>query len=611
MKGYANRLLYADLTGGTCEERPYPDEWKKDYLGGRGLGIRLLSEMIDVSTEPLGPENVLVIATGPLTGTGVPLGSRFDVITRSPLNGTLTSANAGGAFGKELKRAGFDGIVATGVAKKPVYLWLHDGKAEIRDASAHWGKRVSETVHALEEETMGPKTEVLCIGPAGEKLSPIAAIMNETFRSAGRGGVGAVMGSKNLKAVAVRGEGKVEVADPDALAAAKAAARAKLKENPVTGQGLPTYGTAVLVNIINEHHILPTRNFQSGHDPDASAVSGEELAEKYLKSGKCCHSCMVCCGRVSEIDGVEGDGPEYETLWAFGPDIGCHDLPMAIRANNLCNDLGLDTISVGGTIAAAMEMTEKGYYDYGIRFGEADKVVPLIEAIGYRKGIGDELAEGSYAFTERHGHPEISMSVKRQELPAYDPRGLQGHGLAYATSVRGGDHVYAYLISPEVLGLPEPLDPFTSVGKAQWTKAFQDLTAAIDAAGLCLFSSFALGADDYATLMQGVTGMDITGDGLMRIGERIWNLQQIWNLKAGYTKADDTLPERLLTEPLKEGAPAGRVWEREPLLSEYYEVRGWDADGVPTRQKRKELGIPTTEPLFPKGKKMVARPPAA
>ncbi|WP_067048995.1 aldehyde ferredoxin oxidoreductase family protein [Methanofollis ethanolicus] len=596
MKGYADRLLEVDLTAGTCTPVPYPDDLKRDYLGGRGLGVHILSDGIDASTGPLGPENILVFATGPLTGTGVPLGSRFDVVTRSPLNGTLTSANSGGFFGKELKRAGFDAVVVRGKAEKPVYLWVHDGEAEIRDASGHWGLRVGETVHAIEAETDGPKTEVLCIGPAGERLSLISSIMNETYRSAGRGGVGAVMGSKNLKAVAARGEGKIEVADQAALDETKVAARRKLRENPVTGKGLPAYGTAILVNIINEHHILPTKNFQSGYDPEASAVSGEELADRYLKTKKCCHSCIVCCGRRTEIDGVEGDGPEYETLWAFGPDIGCHDLPMTIRANNLCNDLGLDTISVGGTIAAAMEMTEKGYYDAGISFGECEKVVPLIEEMGYRQGVGADLADGSYAFAARHGHPELSMSVKRQELPAYDPRGLQGHGLAYATSVRGGDHVYAYLISPEVLGLPMQLDPFADEGKAEWTKAFQDLTAAIDSSGICLFSSFALGADDYAALVRGVTGMAVTAADLMRIGERIWNLQQVFNLQAGYTKADDTLPPRLLTEPLQDGAPAGRVWEREPLLSEYYRLRGWDEDGVPTPEKLKELGINVSLP---------------
>lgn len=597
MKGYADRLLAVDLTAGKCRARPYPDEWKRDYLGGRGLGVRLLTEMIDASTEPLSPENPLVIATGPLTGSGVPLGSRFDIVTRSPLTRTLTSANSGGFFGKELKRAGFDGIIVTGRAERPVYLWVNDGAAEIRDASGLWGKRVSETVRGIEAETLGPSTEVLCIGPAGERLSPISSVMNETFRSSGRGGVGAVMGAKNLKAVAARGEQKTEVADPEGLKELKASTRAKLRENPVTGIGLPTYGTAVLVNIINEHNILPTRNFQRGYDPEAGAVSGEELAETYLKNKKCCYSCMVCCGRLTEIDGVEGDGPEYETVWAFGPNIGCHDLGMVIRANNLCNELGLDTISVGGAIAAAMEMNERGHLDTGIRFGECEKILGLVESIGDRQGIGDELAEGSAAFTRRHGHPELSMSVKGQDLPAYDPRGLQGHGLAYATSVRGGDHVYAYLISPEVLGLPEALDPFTSEGKAEWTKAFQDLTAVIDSIGICLFTSFALDADEYAALVRGVTGMETNAADLMVIGERIWNLQRLFNLRAGFTRADDTLPARLLAEPLTDGAPAGRVWRREPLLSEYYRARGWDRHGVPDPEKLRELGISWAAPL--------------
>lgn len=591
MNGYAERILHVDLARERTMEEPFPEEWKRAYIGGRGLGVRIVEDLVNPGSDPLGEENVLVFATGPVAGSGLPLGSRYDVVTKSPLTGTLTSANSGGKFGTSLKRAGFDAVVIRGRAERPVYLLLDDGRAEVRDASGLWGMTTSETTAAVQNDLSDPGASVACIGPAGERLVRFAGVINETSRAAGRGGVGAVMGSKNLKALVARGSGRCTVADRDRFLALKKDITEKIRANAISGGGLPRFGTAVLVNIINENYILPTRNFQSAHFPAAENVSGERMVDTILSGKMGCQACVIQCGRDVEVEGRQTAGPEYETIWAFGPDCGIDDLAAVVEANNLCNDLGLDTISTGSTIACAMELSEKGYIDEEIRFGDAEQMVDLVRRIGYRDGIGDELAEGSFRFARRHGHPELSMSVKRQELPAYDPRGLQGHGLAYATSVRGGDHVYGYMIAPEVLGSPEKLDPYSSAGKAVWTKTFQDLTAFIDSSGACLFTSFPLGAADYGAMVSAVTGYDLDAAEVLRIGERIWNMQRIFNLRAGCTREDDTLPPRLLREPLTEGAPKGRVWEREPLLSEYYLVRGWDQEGRPTPAKLRELGI--------------------
>lgn len=590
-----------NLSKGTTEAKEYSDDLKRQYLGGRGLGIKILADSFDSIGDALDESNLLIFAAGPLTGTGIPLGGRYSVATKSPLTGTATSANSGGVFGYKLKKAGFDGVVVSGKAKTPVYLFLKNGIAELRDASHIWGKTTRDTTKTLLEEVNDKGAKLACIGPAGEKLSLLACIMNDNFRAAGRGGVGAVMGSKNLKAIVATGDMKIEVAHPEKIKALQLEFNARYKENGVA-KAIHDYGTDVLVNIINENYVFPINNFQSGHWPSAKAdkIGGETLAKTFLKRPKGCFSCTVMCGRQTEIDGVESEGPEYESAWSLGADCGVDDLMAVKKANDLCNEVGIDTIGAGATIACAMELSQKGYIKDEIKFGDAEAMVELIRKMGYREGIGAEMADGSYRFAEKYGHPELSMSVKKQELPAYDPRGLQGHGLAYATSVRGGCHVYAYLIAPEVLGSPQKLDPYVDTDKATWVKIFQDLTAMIDSAGICLFTSFAMGAPDYAAALSAVTGMDIDDKETMKIGERIWNLQKQMNVKIGFGREDDTLPQRLLTEPLQEGGPKGLVWRREPLLDEYYAVRGWDKAGIPTKEKLQELGLLPVPAAAPK-----------
>jgi aldehyde:ferredoxin oxidoreductase len=590
--GYADRILRVNLTRRTIEDLPYREEWKEPYLGGRGLGVRLVYDLVDPSIDPLADGNAMVLAAGPLTGSGMPLGSRFSVVARSPLTGTLASSSSGGFFGTELKRAGVDAVLVEGRSPAPVFLCIRDGACEIRDASAFWGMTTDLTIREIQKDVAEPKARVACIGPAGERLARVASIMNDEGRAAGRGGLGAVLGSKRLKAIAVRGEGKVPRGNPGEFSRVRDAIREKLEKSGTNTGGLRRYGTAAIMNLINQAHLLPTRNFQESHFEGAEAVSGERMAETILERVTACYSCSVACGRETRAGGVRGYGPEYETLWAFGPACGVADLTAIARANYLCNGLGLDTISTGSTIACAMELSSRGLIREDIRFGDGNAIVDLVRLIGYREGIGDALAEGSFRFACGAGHPELSMSVKGQELPGYDPRGLQGQGLEYATSVRGACHVYGNMVYPEVLGVPEKLDPAVDEGKARWVKRLQDLAAALDSIGICLFTFRALQVADYAAMTAAVTGFPLDDAGLLRIGERVWNLQKLFNLGAGFTKKDDTLPPRLMEEPSSPGGGTGKGWRREPLLSEYYRIRGWDEEGRPTREKLEALGIP-------------------
>ncbi|PKL24409.1 MAG: aldehyde ferredoxin oxidoreductase [Spirochaetae bacterium HGW-Spirochaetae-3] len=597
MYGYNGKILRVNLTDRSIKTEALDEAKARKYIGGRGLGTKMMMDEVDPSVDALSPANKLMIVTGPLTGTATPTGGRYMAVTKSPLTGTIASSNSGGYFGAELKFAGWDAIVFEGKASAPVYLNVVDDKVELLDAGKLWGKVLSETTDAL-EQAHGDKARILAIGPAGERLSLLAAIMNDRWRAAGRSGVGAVMGSKNLKAVVVKGSGKVAVADEAALKEAFAVCMKKIKDNGVTGTGLPTYGTAVLVNIINENGVFPTNNFQESVFDKAEEISGEALAEKYLKKKDPCFRCPIACGRYCEVDDIKGGGPEYETIWAFGGDCGVSSLKDVIKANYWCNEYGIDTISAGATLAAAMELYQKGLVkktEFGdgpeLKFGNADSIVEWTKRMGAGTGFGAKLAKGSYRLCESYGVPELSMTVKKQELPAYDPRGIMGHGVQYATSNRGGCHVRGYMISPEILGLPEKLDRLETAGKPGWVKIFQDFTASIDSVGLCLFTSFAMGADDYAALYNAVCGTKITGADFVTSGERIWNIEKQYNLAAGIGPDQDTLPPRLLEEPVPAGPSKGRVHPLSQMLPEYYSLRGWDAKGIPTKGKLSELGL--------------------
>ncbi|WP_248618343.1 aldehyde ferredoxin oxidoreductase family protein [Natroniella sulfidigena] len=593
-------MLRVNLTNQEVTEEEISKELIKEYLGGRGLASKILYDEIDPKVDPLSPDNKLIFATGLLTGTSASTGGRYMVVTKGPLTGTIASSNSGGFFGAELKFTGYDLIILEGKADSPVYLSIVDGQVELKDATDVWGKTVPETTDYLQQQVGDEKAKVSCIGPAGENQVLFAAIMNEKNRAAGRTGVGAVMGSKNLKAVVVRANEKKVEYDKQALIEVVKKHTKILKEDGVTGEGLPALGTKVLDNIINENGIYPTRNFQEGTFADVAEVSGEALVEKgYLKSNKACYACPISCGRDTKLpNGRSGEGPEYESGWSFGADCGVNDLNAITEANFMCNELGLDTISAGATIAAAMELYEKDYIEQEeledgpeLKFGSSEAIVYYTKAMAYREGFGDQLAEGSYRLAENKGYLEASMSVKKQELPAYDPRGVQGQGLNYATSNRGGCHVRGYMISPEVLGVPEKLDPQELKGKPEWVKIFQDLTAVIDSIGMCLFTSFALQAEDYRDLVNVAAGFDLSVEELLAAGDRIYNLERLFNLDAGIDPQEDTLPKRLLEEPLPDGPHQGSVAKLDQLLPNYYTERGWDEEGIPTAEKLTELNL--------------------
>ena len=600
MYGWIGTVLRIDLTSGAVTREALDRKLAREFIGARGLGGAIIRAEVDPKADALGPANKLVFATGPLTGTFAPSAGRYNVVTKGALNDSLAASNSGGVFGPEIKYAGYDAIIIEGKAKKPVYLWIKDAEVEIRDAADLWGHTVPDTTDLVRAVT-DDDAKVACIGPAGEHLALVANIMNDMHRAAGRTGVGAVMGSKNLKAIAVLGTGAVQVADPERFKAAVMKARQLIFDHPVGGTGLPAYGTDVLVNILNQSGGLPTRNWQDAYFPTADKTGGESLAAKQLIRKKGCFSCIISCGRVTRVDapGYEGigEGPEYETAWAYGADCGVDDLDAITKANYLCNEYGMDTIATGSTIACAMELFQRGIITTAdtdgvdLSFGNAAAIVEMTRKAGEGEGFGVKLAQGSYRLADGYGHPEYSMTAKKQEMPAYDARAIQGIGLNYATSNRGGCHVRGYTISHEILQSGGSADPHTPDEKAGLGIAFQNLTAALDATGACLFSTFGIAGDELTEMLSALTGEDFTVKEFLLVGERIWNQEKLWNIAAGFTKDDDTLPKRLLEEPIKSGASKGHVSKLGHMVPDYYAKRGWDENGVPTKAKLKELSL--------------------
>ncbi|MDP6028534.1 MAG: aldehyde ferredoxin oxidoreductase family protein [Arenicellales bacterium] len=613
---WTGKILRVDLAKGACTTEATNMEWAHDYMGQRGLATKYLVEETDPMVDPLSPDNKMIFATGPLTGTIAPTSGRWSVVCKGPLTGAIACSNSGGFFGAELKNAGWDMVIFEGKSASPVYLDITNDQAELKDASDLWGKSVWETETALRERRGDPDVRVASIGLAGENGALYAAVVNDMDRAAGRSGVGAVMGSKNLKAVVVRGTVGVTVNDPMALMKTSNAAKEALAENAVTGTGLPTHGTQVLMNVINEIGALPTRN---GHDVQfggASDISAEAMAEvresdgeANLVSNHACFGCPISCARRSKIDPthftvkdkpqyqIVSGGLEYEAAWALGAANGVNDLEALTYANFVCNEQGLDPISLGATIGAAMDLYSAGAIsqeDTGgvaLEFGNTEAFVAMVEATACGEGFGKELGQGSRRLCEKYGHPEFSMTVKSQEFPAYDPRGIQGMGLTYATSNRGACHLRSYTVASEVLGIPEKTDPLVTEGKAGLVKAFQDATAAVDSSGTCIFTTFALSGEDIAPMVDAACEGDWSVERFVEVGERIWNMERQYNIAAGFTGADDTLPERLLKDAAKSGPAEGSVNRLDEMLPEYYEQRGWDTDGVPTAETLGRLGL--------------------
>src|SRR5512141_2126096 len=615
--GWARKILRVNLTAGTCAAEPLNMQWARAYLGQRGLATKYFVEEVDAKVDPLSADNKIIWATGPLTGTMASTGGRYSVITKGALTGAIACSNSGGYWGAELKMAGWDMIIFEGKSAKPVYLVIENDKAELHDAAFIWGKSVWETEPAIKAKHQEPQMRVSSIGRAGETGCLYAAVVNDLHRAAGRSGVGTVMGSKNLKAIAVRGTlGVGNIRDFKAFMQATVAAKKVLHDNAVTGQGLPTYGTQVLMNVINTIGALPTRNHRDVQFEGAKDISAEAMHEPRKSDGKAnlvtnqaCFGCTIACGRISKIDethfsvvnkpqywGASG-GLEYEAAWALGAANGVKDLEALTYANFVCNEDGFDPISFGATVGAAMELYDLGLIkeaDVGfpLKFGSAEVLTKLAELTCRGEGFGKEIGLGSKRLCAKHGRPELSMSVKGQEFPAYDSRGIQGMGLAYATSNRGACHLRGYTVASEVLGIPVKTDPLVSEGKPELVKAFQDATAVFDSSGICVFTTFAWTLADLQPQLATACLEEFTLEELGVIGERIWNLERQFNNAAGFTGKDDNLPKRLLTEPAKTGPAKGLVNGLDKMLPEYYQLRGWSKDGVPTKETLQRLGLP-------------------
>jgi aldehyde:ferredoxin oxidoreductase len=608
MHGWCGKVLRVNLSQGTVASEALDPRVARDYIGARGFGIYYLTREVNPTCDPLGPQNKIIMAAGPLTGTAAPTGARYVVTTKSPLTGAITCSNSGGNFPAELKKSGHDAIILEGASPRPVYLWIGHGAAELRPAEHLWGRSVPETDELLRRET-DPKAKTAVIGPAGERKVLFAAIMNDRDRAAGRAGVGAVMGSKNLKAVAVKGDGEVSLADPEAFKTANTryrdAFKAKTKDNP---PALRTHGTAITSVGTQAHGVFPTRNFQQGTFEGWEAIGGEELTRKYLVRPKPCFSCPIACGRVTRVpDGPfqgEGEGPEYETVYALGSNCGVDDLAALTKANYLCNELGLDTISMGCAIACAMELFEKGALseaDSGmpLLWGDGPTLVALTRMTAMREGFGDVLAEGSLRLAARYGRPELAMTSKGLDFAGYDPRGVQGLGLNYATSPIGGSHMRGDTAYFELLGVPIAVDPLTWEDKPPVVVKWQDLFAVIDAAGLCVFFSVRYLVEQdlmvkpvgITELLNGATGAGFSPEEVERVGERIFNAERLFLVAAGFGRAQDTLPPRITREPMPSGPAKGMVCHLEEMLVPYYRLRGWTPEGVPTEQKLRELGL--------------------
>ena len=606
MYGWHLKILRVNLTTHKVTTEDVDPKIARDYLGGRGWAIHYLYKEMDPMADPLSPENKLIFATGPLTATPAPTGNRYMVVTKSPLTGALAHSNSGGEFPTWMKRTGFDLYIFEGKSPEPVYLFVNEDQVEVRSAAHVWGKDTHETTDILKAET-SEEARVACIGPAGENLALMAAIMNDKHRAAARSGVGAVMGSKNLKAVVAMGSKNPPLHDPEGMRTLSVETSKNVGADVKKGSNMRIYGTSYVPQVTNTLGILPTHNFLQGTFEHVHNVDGDALKNQYLIRHTPCYRCPLSCGRLTEVpDGPykgKGEGPEYETISSLGTGCGVSNLAALVKANYLCNEYGMDTISTGMTIAAAMEMYEKGYIPEEVigqplKFGDHDAMIAMIKLMAYNEGFGKELAQGSYRLAEKYGHPEIAVTTRKQEFPGYDPRGSQGMGLLYATSNKGASHMEGDVAYEEVFGVPVKENPLTTEGKPELVKHFEDSFALMDSSGVCVFVGirYMFNKDrmilpqTLANMMNLSTGAGYTAEEALRAADRVYTLERMFLLKAGST--EDTLPHRMLHEPLPDGPAKGKVVELDKMLPEFYKLRGWDEKGWPTKEKLADLGLP-------------------
>ena len=604
---WQKKILRVDLTAGTTSIEPLNMEWANDYLGSRGLGTKYLSEEMDPAADPLGPDNVLIFATGPLGGTMASTSGRYGVITKGPLTGAIACSNSGGKFGAELKYAGYDLLILTGKSEKPVYLNIHNDKVEILPADEIWGQTVWYADEWIRKKQQDPQVKIAAIGVSGENLVRYACVVNDLHRAAGRSGVGAVMGSKNLKAICTRGTVGVQTENAEQFMDAIKETNGVLHGSG-NRRGLMRYGTLAMLESMQEFGGLPTRNFQDVTFEGADKIDHNAVTVKNrnghtnLQRNAACFGCTIGCGRIAKVDPehfsvkdrpeywIASGGLEYETAFAFGPVLCVDDLDAMTFAGFMMNEHGMDPISFGVTLAAAMELYELGIITkehtdgVDLSFGSAEALVVMSEKTGKHEGFGKELGLGSKLLCEKYGRPDLAMVAKGQEFAGYDGRSLQGMGLGYATSNRGACHLRHDTFTEDFA------DPGTK-DKATACATTQDFVAMVDSSGLCLFTTGTWGYDDFAKMVDADMPGDWDVERLRKTGERIWNLEKLFNLKAGLTKADDTLPPRILKDPVPAGFNKGGVCELDVMIPQYYAARGWDAEGVPTESKLESLGI--------------------
>jgi aldehyde:ferredoxin oxidoreductase len=611
--GYTGKILRINLTDKTSKKEALPLKVAKDFIGGAGFGIKILFDEVKRSTDPLSPENKLIFAPGPFSGTTVPCASRIAVTGKSPLTNAVGMCLSGGYFPAELKHAGYDVLIIEGKAEKPAYVSIKDSEVRIRDATKIWGTQTSDCQQIIKDELNDQNVRISCIGPGGENLSKIACIINER-RAAGRKGLGAVMGSKNLKAIAVLGSGSLNIASKEKFKVARGRMLKAMKESEVLYPEFASTGTPSNVDNTCALGIFPAKNWTAtGKFTPVDQIGAEALETRRIGKEHC-YTCPVGCSqlrlaRTEPYAGILSEGPEFETLYSFGGQTGVDNMDSIIAADRLCDELGMDTISTGVTIGFAMELFEKGILtlaDTGglaLNFGNHVPMNTLIRLMAFRQGIGELLSDGVKVASARigKGAEKFAMHIKGLELPGYDVRGAKAHGLAYATAFTGADHNRGYAFQ-EIFGIPVPyaVDRLSIEGKGKLTMWNQDVrTATCDCPTMCVFildmAMAPIAAQNTAALMEAVTGLSFTPDEITRVGERINNLARAFNVREGFTRADDTFPERLMTEPLLSGASKGQLISREDLkamLDEYYTVRGWDLNtGIPTRKKLVELGL--------------------
>ncbi|MFW5790888.1 MAG: aldehyde ferredoxin oxidoreductase family protein [Bacillota bacterium] len=588
MDGWTGKILEISLRDRSYREISLSEDYYLEFLGGRGLGVRLFLDYAVPGVDPLSGDNPIIFATGPLTGTIIPSSGRLAVISKSPQTGTIFDSNAGGFWGVELKQAGYDAIIIKGGLDHLSRLEIDAGGVRFIKAAELKNKQASSTWEQLKQ--LIPDYRHIYIGPAGENQICFSSITVGKNRNFGRGGLGAILGSKNIKAISIKGDKKVEIYDQNKALKIRNRAADWLEDNPITSSSMNRYGTSILVNLVNEAGILPTRNFQETQFASADKISGESLEKKTVSSKSSCYNCPIICSRKLKTSGGEDkSSPEYESLGLLGSNLGIDDLDKVNQLNHLCNQLGLDTISTGSVIAAYIEMAEKSLIDADINFGDGEKIEELIKKIAAREGIGDEMAAGAKEFASSKGHPELAMQVKGLDLPAFDPRGMKGQALGYMTSNRGACHIRANMMNLEIFADQEKIDRYSEEGKAALLIEQQDFNAILDSLIVCKFTLLALAAGFYQEMLEAVTGIDFK-DKFFVIGSRIWNLERIINVKIGFDRDNDYLPERFSSQG-GSGPSIDSLVDQDKLLNEYYELRGWDKTGRPKENIINDLNL--------------------